>query len=126
MGTVRGIPEAAVQALQIKLQELDYKLLSLNLDKARSVSLNQREFGYTLRQDLWILLVLTIGDMEPMLYLIPSTVFATPGNIFLNNEQSQALHHFSTWEIKVFTRGIAELSIYSLDNIHTLRTGLDA
>ncbi len=150
MEIVRGIPEAAVQALQSKLQALGYNplpeqvlagrmqfesasgeglevvLKALDLDKARSVSLNQCEFDYKLRPDLWIFLVLTMADMEPMFYLVPSMVFTTPDNVFVVNNLPPAMHHFSTWEIKVFTRGIAELSIYSLDNIHTLRTGLDA
>lgn len=89
----------------------------LDLDKDRSTSINQRDFDYTPRPDLWILLVLYMRDMEPIPYLIPSTVFDTPNNIFLNNQQLPALRHFSTWEIKVFTKAIPELSRYALDAV---------
>lgn len=95
-------------------------LRRLNLDKVRSISINQREFNYEPRTDLWILLVVTMNDMEPAPYLIPSTVFNTPNDIFLNHQQPPALRHFSTWEIKVFTKAIPELSHYALNALSGL------
>ncbi|WP_157977286.1 hypothetical protein [Taibaiella helva] len=58
--------------------------------------------------------------MKTLLYLIPSTVFDTPNNVFLNHEQLPALRHFSTWEIKVFTKAVPELSRYALDAVSEL------
>ncbi len=45
---------------------------------------------------------------------------ATPDNIFLVNEQPGALRHFSTWQIKVFTKAIETLSHYTLDAVNDL------
>ncbi len=139
-----AIKTAAVAALNNKLQTIGYNPLpadvsgdvysfadadkkhysiiirTLNLDKERSLSINQREFDYVLRPDQWILLAVHMSDTEPIFYLIPGTVFATPGNVFVNNAQPPALRHFSTWEIKVFTRGLEELNRYALDNLRKL------
>lgn len=50
-------------------------LCFLNLDKDRSVHINQRDFDYTPRPDLLILLTVYMNDINPVLYLIPSMVF---------------------------------------------------
>lgn len=92
----------------------------LNLDKARSISINQRDFDYTPRPDLSILLTVYMNDIKPLHYLIPSMVFTAPNNIFLVNEQPGALRHFSTWQIKVFTNAIETLSHYTLDAVNDL------
>jgi len=101
-------------------KSLEVILRRLNLDKGRSISINQREFNYEPRPDLWILLVLTMNDIEPAPYFIPSTVFNAPNDIFLNHEQPPTLRHFSTWEIKVFTKAIPELSRYALNALSGL------
>ncbi|MCT3801862.1 hypothetical protein HZQ61_09255 [Elizabethkingia anophelis] len=95
-------------------------LCFLNLDKARSISINQRDFDYTPRVDLLVLLTIYMHDMNPVMYLIPSMVFATPNAIFQNHEQPDNLRHFSTWQIKVFTKAIEELSHYALDAVNEL------
>ncbi|MGJ1261707.1 hypothetical protein [Sphingobacterium spiritivorum] len=95
-------------------------LCFLNLDKSRSISINQRDFDYMPRVDLLILLILYMHDMNPVMYLIPSMVFATPNAIFQNHEQPDNLRHFSTWQIKVFTKAIEELSHYALDAVNEL------
>ncbi|MFT4092437.1 MAG: hypothetical protein QM640_02270 [Niabella sp.] len=144
MTTEQAIRDTIITVLQNKVKEFGYNPLPekvstdrmlfrseqgksievilrlLNLEKDSSTSINQREFDYTPRPDLWILLVLTMNDMKPVPYLIPSTVFNTPNNIFLNNTQSPALRHFSTWQIKVFTKAIPELSRYALDAVSEL------
>jgi hypothetical protein len=92
-------------------------LCFLNLDNAHSIHINQRDFNYTPRPDLLILLTMYMNDINPVHYLVPSMVFTTPGNIFLTNEQPGALRHFSTWQIKVFTKAIETLSHYTLDAV---------
>ncbi|WP_114793107.1 hypothetical protein U0035_02685 [Niabella yanshanensis] len=71
-------------------------LCFLNLDKARSISINQRDFDYTPRPDLLILLTVYMNDIKPV------------------------LHHFSTWQIKVFTNAIETLSHCTLDAVSDL------
>ncbi|EFK56524.1 hypothetical protein U0038_11320 [Sphingobacterium spiritivorum] len=95
-------------------------LCFLNLDKARSISINQRDFDYTPRVDLLVMLTIYMHDMNPVMYLIPSMVFATPNAIFQNHEQPDNLRHFSTWQIKIFTKAIEELSHYALDAVNEL------
>ncbi len=82
--------------------------------------MNQRDFNYTPRPDLLILLTVYMNDIKPVNYLVPSMIFTTPDNIFLVNEQPGALRHFSTWQIKVFTKAIETLSHYTLDAVSKL------
>lgn len=56
-------------------------------------------------------------DINPVHYLVTSMVFTTPNNIFLVNEQPGSLRHFSTWQIKVFTKAIETLRHYTLDAV---------
>ena len=93
----------------------------LNLERSRSVSINKHAFNYVSHPDLWIMLTLYMWDAGPIFYLIPSRVFDTPGNIFHDNEQPAALRYYSTWEIKIFARAIAELSCYLLDAVQNLK-----
>ena len=144
MMTEWAIKTAAIAALNNKLQTIGYNpfpadvsgnahsfadadgrqchiiIRTLNLDKERNVSINQREFDYVLHPDQWILLAVYMNDTEPTFYLIPGVVFATPDNVFVNNEQPPALRHFSTWEVKVFARGLEELNRYELDSVRKL------
>lgn len=88
----------------------------LNLDEARSIKIPQSVFDYEIRKGQWILLVLYMADMKPLSYLIPTEVFKSPNDIFLNNEQKQMFRHLSNWEIKVFRNAIPELSRFALDS----------
>lgn len=57
-------------------------------------------------------------EMEPVLYLIPSNQLAKPDDyFFIDNEQSEHFSHLSNWEIKVFVKGMPELSKFALNNI---------
>ena len=50
--------------------------------------------------------------------LIPSNQLAKPDDyIFIDNEQSEHFSHLSNWEIKVFVKGIPELSKFALNNV---------
>ena len=92
-------------------------LQPINLEKDRSVKITKSVLGEP-KNNLWIALVLFMKDMEPVLYLIPSKQLAEPDNyIFIDNELSDRLSHLSNWEIKVFTKGIPELSKFALDNM---------
>ncbi len=65
----------------------------------------------------WIALVLFMKEMEPKAYLIPSNVFNGPDDyIFFDNDQGERMKHLSNWEIKVFSKGIEELSEFALAN----------
>lgn len=92
-------------------------LQPINLERDRSVKITKSVLGEP-KNNLWIALVLFMKDMEPVLYLIPSKQLAEPDDyIFINNELSDRLSHLSNWEIKVFTKGIPELSKFALDNM---------
>ena len=57
-------------------------------------------------------------EMEPVPLIIPSKVLESPDNyIFFDHEQGERFEHLSNWEIKVFQKGIGELSKYSLTNM---------
>jgi len=98
----------------------DILIQLLNLEEAQSIKIPQSVFDYELRDDRWILLVLYMADMKPLLYLIPTTVFQTPDNMFVNNEQKPMFRHLSNWEIKVFRNAIPELSRFALEAVTEL------
>ena len=57
-------------------------------------------------------------ETDPVLYLIPSTIFKNTDNyIFFENEQGERISYLSNWEIKVFTKAISELSKYEFANM---------
>lgn len=92
-------------------------LQPINLEKDRSVKIPKPDLG-ELKDSLWIALVLLMQETEPVLYLIPSTIFENPDNyIFFENEQGEQFSYLSNWEIKVFTKAIPELSKYELANM---------
>jgi hypothetical protein len=92
-------------------------LQSVNLEKDRSVKISKSVLGKP-KDNLWVALVLFMKEMEPVLYLIPSKQFEKPDDyIFIDNEQSECFSHLSNFEIKVFVKGIPELSKFALDNI---------
>ena len=92
-------------------------LQPINLEKDRSVKISKSVLGEP-RDNLWVALVLFMKEMEPVLYLIPSKQLDEPNDyIFIDNEQSERFSHLSNFEIKVFVKGILELSKFALDNI---------
>jgi len=89
-------------------------LQPINLETERSVKITKTVLGEP-KENLWVALVLFMKDIEPVLYLIPSTQLAKPDDyIFIDNEQGERFKHLSNWEIKVFTKAIPELSKFSL------------
>ncbi|MCD4833278.1 MAG: hypothetical protein K8R31_05745 [Bacteroidales bacterium] len=92
-------------------------LQTINLEKERSVKIIKQEIGEP-KDTLWVALVLFMKEMEPVLYLIPSKTLAKPDDyIFIENEQSERFKHLSSWEIKVFTKAIPQLSKYAFANM---------
>jgi len=91
-------------------------LQPINLETERSVKITKTVLGEP-KDNLWVALVLFMKDIEPVLYLIPSTQLAKPDDyIFINNDQGERFKHMSNWEIKVFTKGIPELSKFAFPN----------
>ena len=89
----------------------------INLEKDLSVKIPKEVLGEP-KDNLWIALVLFLKKMEPVLYLIPSKQLAQPDDyIFIDNEQGARFKHLSNWEIKVFVKGIPELSKFALLNM---------
>lgn len=92
-------------------------LQTVNLEKDRSIKISKSVLGEP-KDNLWVALVLFMKEMEPVLYLIPSNQLAKPDDyIFIDNEQSEHFSHLANWEIKVFVKGIPELSKFALNNI---------
>ncbi|WKZ76544.1 MAG: hypothetical protein QY303_06495 [Vicingaceae bacterium] len=92
-------------------------LQPINLETERSVKITKTVLGEP-KDNLWVSLVLFMKDIEPVLYLIPSTQLTKPDDyIFIDNDQGERFKHMSNWEIKVFTKAIPELSKFALDNI---------
>lgn len=95
----------------------------LNLDEARSISIPQIIFNHQPQANRWILLAVYMADMDALCYLIPTTVFKNPDNMFEVHNLSGRFHHLSTWEIKVFRNAIPRLSHYGLEGVQSLDAG---
>lgn len=92
-------------------------LQPINLETERSVKITKTVLGEP-KDNLWVALVLFMKDIEPVLYLIPSTQLAKPDDyIFIDNDQGERFKQLSNWEIKVFTKAIPELSKFALDKM---------
>jgi len=92
-------------------------LKPINLETERSVKISKEVLGEP-KDNLWVALVLFMKDIEPVLYLIPSTQLTKPDDyIFIDNDQGERFKHMSNWEIKVFTKAIPELSKFALNNM---------
>ena len=92
-------------------------LQTVNLEKDRSVKISKSVLGEP-KDNLWIALVLFMKEMEPVLYLIPSNQLAKPDDyIFIDNDLGEQFNHLSSYEIKVFVKGMEKLSEYALDNM---------
>jgi len=96
-------------------------LQTINVEKEQSVSILKSALGEP-KDNLWVALVLLMGDIE-RLYLIPSNQLAKPDDyIFFDSNQKGSLSHFSSWKIKIFTKGIMGklseyLFVYQAENL---------
>ena len=95
----------------------DISLQVVNLEKERSIKIPKTEIGFELRDKHFIALVLFLKEMEPTVYLIPVKIFETPNTIFIDNEQDKRFKHLSNWEIKIYMRGIPELSKFAFNSM---------
>ncbi len=92
-------------------------LQTVNLEKDRSVKISKSVLGEP-KDNLWIALVLFMKEMEPVLYLIPSNQLAKPDDyIFIDNDLGEQFNHLSSYDIKIFVKGMEKLSEYALDNM---------
>jgi hypothetical protein len=94
-------------------------LKAINLESDRSIHINKSEYGFELREKLYIALVLFMKEMDPAIYLIPFNVFEHPNQIFINHDQGERFNHLSTWEIMIFTKAIPELKKFAFNTIAT-------
>jgi hypothetical protein len=103
----------------VKTYQIDKRLLDLTIpQRDRKVKIPKSDWNYELPQNLYVVLVIILEDIEPTLFLIPTSVFKEPDNyIFFDNAQSERFEHLSNWEIKVFGKGIEKLSDYSFDRV---------
>lgn len=99
--------------------QIDERILDLTVPRRdKKVKIPKSDLNYELPENLYVALVILLKGIEPTVYLLPSKVFAKPDNyIFFDNEKEERFKHFSNWEIKVFTKGILELSKFALDNM---------
>jgi hypothetical protein len=96
-------------------------LEQLDLGKARSINIPQIIFNHQPQANRWILLALYMPDMmDALCYLVPTTVFKKPDDVFEVRNLSGRFHHLSTWEIKVFRNAIPRLSRYGLEGVLAL------
>ncbi len=90
-------------------------LKTINLEIDRNVKFSKQEFGFELKNNKLIALVLFMKDIEPAAYLIPFKVFENPNQYFINNDLGGRFDHISNWEIKIFTKAIPEFSKYAFN-----------
>ena len=111
----RGV-DLVVKTKSGKYHEVLLQVLNLETTE-RSAKILKSEWDYELTSNRWIALVLFMKEMEPKVYLIPSNVFKGPDEyIFFDNDQGERMKHLSNWEIKIFSKGIEELSEFALAN----------
>jgi hypothetical protein len=83
-------------------------LQAIDVEKIKSISILKSALGNP-KDNLWIALVLSMDDID-MLYLIPSNQLAKPDDyIFFDSNQGELLSHFSSWIIKIFSKGIKDV-----------------
>ena len=97
----------------------DVFLVSIDLEKERGIKIPKQDFGFELKENLWLGLVLFIDEVEPAVYLIPSSVFEEPNLIFDDNDCGEKFPHLSNWEVRVFSKGIELLRIHSISYFFT-------
>jgi hypothetical protein len=97
-------------------------LQTINVEEKKSISILKSDLGEP-KDNLWIALVLLMDGINPTLYLIPSSQLTKPDDyIFFDSNQKGSLSHFSSWRIKVFTKGIMGklseyLFVYQVENL---------
>ncbi|MBD3638187.1 MAG: hypothetical protein HUJ25_12615 [Crocinitomicaceae bacterium] len=113
--TANGVEELRVKTQDGKVHRI--LLQELDLHANRNIKILKTDLG-ELNDNRWIALVLRLPDMEPTIYLIPSTVFSEPDDfVFIENNQNPRLAHFSNYEIKVFRNGMSKLNEYRIENM---------
>lgn len=90
-------------------------LQSIDLNKQQRVKIPKQSLGI-LNDNLWIALVLILGEFPQGIYVIPSKVFNETDNVIFKSNDTM-LEYLSNWEIKVFTSAIPELNKYSIENM---------
>lgn len=101
----------------------DILLAPIDLKQSRGVKIPKSELGFELKSNLWIALILFIDDVEPALYLIPSSVFETPDLMFLDNDCGEKFPHLSSWEVRIFSSMIKDIEKYNLKNFSLITQG---
>lgn len=102
-----------------KTYQIDERILDLTiLHRDKKVMIPKSDWNYELPENLYVGLIILLEDLEPIIHLIPTSVFKEPDNyIFFDNAQSERFEHLSNWEIKVFGKGIEKLSKYAFDRV---------
>lgn len=102
-----------------RIYQIDERILDLTVPhRDKKVKIPKSDWNYELPENLYVGLVLLLEDLEPIIHLIPTSVFKEPDNyIFFENAQSKRFEHLSNWEIKVFGKGIEKLSKYAFDRV---------
>lgn len=97
----------------------DYQLYlqPINLDTTqRSIKISKEALG-TLKNDLFVVLVLVIDNEARGFYLIPSTDLMQSENDFFIDNNVKLMPSLSNWEIKVSSNTIPQLNKYSFRNM---------
>lgn len=109
-----GVVDLIVKSKTGQYNEVLLQVLNLETTE-RSVKIPKSEWDYELAENRWIALVLFMREMEPKAYLIPSRMFNEPDEfIFFDNDQGECMKHLSNWEIRIFSKGIEQLSEFGL------------
>ena len=66
-------------------QEFEILCRQINIDKTNYAFIRKADLERGLREDLWVGLVLFIDDQKPTKYLIPSTVWNEPNQLFTDS-----------------------------------------
>ncbi|QRM90341.1 hypothetical protein FG167_14215 [Lacinutrix sp. WUR7] len=102
-----------IKSIDDKSYNLFFK--TFDADTERSIKISKQDLG-ELNDDLLIGLVLLVENEARVLYLIPSKdLLQSNSNIFINNVVS-LIPSLSNWEIKIFSKGLDELEIYTISN----------
>jgi len=102
-----------------KEYQIDERVLDLTVpQRDKKVKIPKSDWNYELHENLFVALVIILEGIEPTFFLIPSKVFLEPDNyIFFDNNQAERFKHLSNWEIKVFGKGMNQLSEYAFDRV---------
>jgi len=88
----------------------------LDLDQTNSLKTLKSDFDYKITANRWIIVELVMEKVNPLFFMVPLTVFNSPTNWFIDNEQPSKLHnHMSNWEIKIYQKALPEMSGYLME-----------